>query len=113
MANISFAAPKNIAITAICIIGIVNVTQMINLIFSPMAKNLGTAYPLYFTLSAIISLACIAGLWCLKKWAALAYVAILICNQIVLVTMGLWEFTAVLLPIVIITILFKNLNKMT
>jgi len=101
------------AITAICVIGIINATQMLNLILSPMTKQLGTIYPVYFSLSVIISLACIAGLWFLKRWAALAYAAILIGNQIALLGMKLWEFTAVVMPIIIIVLLFKYFDKMS
>lgn len=46
------------AITAICVIGIINATQMLNLILSPITKQLGTIYPVYFSLSVIISLVC-------------------------------------------------------
>ncbi|TAL48072.1 MAG: hypothetical protein EPN89_07540 [Methylovulum sp.] len=101
------------AITAICVIGIINATQMLNLILSPMAKQLGAIYPVYFSLSVIISLVCIAGLWFLKRWAALAYTAILIGNQIALLSMKLWEFTAVVIPIIIIVLLFKHFDKMS
>ena len=101
------------AITAICVIGIINATQMLNLILSPMAKQLGAIYPVYFSLSVIISLVCIAGLWFLKRWAALAYTAILIGNQIALLSMKLWEFAAVVIPIIIIVLLFKHFDKMS
>jgi hypothetical protein len=59
---------KPLAVTAVCIIGLINASQMINLIISPLAKQLGEVYPAYFTVSAIISLICIAGLWFLKRW---------------------------------------------
>lgn len=101
------------AITAICVIGIINATQMLNLILSPMTRQLGAIYPVYFSLSVLISLACIVGLWFLKRWAALAYVAILICNQLALLGMKLWEFSAVVIPVIIILLLFKHFDKMT
>jgi len=104
---------KPLAITAICIIGIINAIQMINLVLSPMSKQAGSVYPLYFTLSVALSLACIAGLWLLKRWAALFYGAVLICNQIVLLMMGYWSFSAAIIPVVIIVLLIKYLDRMS
>jgi hypothetical protein len=104
---------RPLAITAICIIGVINATQMINLIMSPMAKQIGSVYPFYFTLSVAIGLACIGGLWFLKRWAALAYGALLICNQLVLLKMGFWEVSAAVIPVVIVLLLFKHLGKMS
>ena len=104
---------KPLAITAICIIGIINAIQMINLVLSPMSKQAGAVYPLYFTLSVALSLACIAGLWLLKRWAALFYGAVLICNQIVLLMMGYWSFSAAIIPVVIIVLLIKYLDRMS
>jgi len=104
---------KPLAITAICVIGIINATQLINLVLSPMAKQLGSVYPVYFFLSVIVSLICVAGLWFLKRWAALAYSVTLVCNQLVLQAMGLWEITAVVIPVVIIGFLYRYFDKMS
>jgi len=40
---------KPLVIIAICIIGIINAIQMINLVLSPMSKQVGAIYPLYFS----------------------------------------------------------------
>lgn len=104
---------RPLAITAICVIGIINATQMINLILSPMSKQIGAIYPFYFTLSVIVSLACIGGLWFLKRWAAFTYGAVLLCNQLVLLKMGYWEVSAAVIPVIIILLLFKHLDKMS
>jgi hypothetical protein len=103
---------KPLVISAICIIGVINAIQMLNLILSPMAKQAGAIYPLYFSASVLISLFCIAGLWLLKRWAALGYMALLICNQAVLLMMGYWELTAAIIPVAIILLLFKHWDKM-
>lgn len=103
---------KPFIITAICVIGLINAIQMVNLILSPMAKQAGAIYPLYFSGSVLISLACIAGLWLLKRWAALVYSAVLIVNQLVLLKMGYWELTAAIIPVAIILLLFKHRNQM-
>jgi hypothetical protein len=104
---------KPLIIAGVCVIGIINAVQMINLVFSPMSKQVGAIYPLYFSLSVFLSLVCIGGLWFLKRWAALTYGAVLICNQIVLMLMGYWELSAVIIPVVIILLMFKHLDRMS
>jgi hypothetical protein len=104
---------KPLVITAICVIGIINAIQMINLGFSPMSKQVGAIYPLYFSLSVVLSVVCIGGLWLLKRWAALLYGAVLICNQIVLLLMGYWELSAAIIPVVVILLMLKHLGRMS
>jgi hypothetical protein len=104
---------KPLVITAICVIGIINAIQMINLVLSPMSKQVGAIYPLYFALSVTLSLACIVGLWLLKRWAVFVYGSVLICNQIVLLLMGYWSLSAAIIPAVIIVLMFKHLSKMS
>lgn len=99
-------------ITAICVIGLINAIQMVNLVFSPMAKQVGAVYPLYFSGAVLLSLLCIAGLWLLKRWAAMVYSVLLIANQLVLAAMGFWEITAAIIPAAIIALLFKHLDQM-
>lgn len=105
-------SPEKLMIVTICIVGLINATQMINLIMSPMSKQIGGIYPVYFSVSVIASVICLAGLWFLKRWAALAYGIVLICNQLVLLNMGFWGFTSAIIPVVIIGLLFKCWDKM-
>jgi hypothetical protein len=104
---------KPLVITAICIIGIINAIQMINLVLSPMSKQVGAIYPLYFTVSVALSLACVGGLWLLKRWAALVYGAVLICNQVVLLLMGYWSLSAAIIPAAIIVLMLRHLDRMS
>lgn len=98
----------HLAIKAVCIIGLINATQMVNLIFSPMTKQIGSLFPSYFIFSVLISLVCLVGLWFLKKWAAVTYAIVLICNQGVLIMMGFWEVTALVMPALIIFLIYKS-----
>lgn len=104
---------KPLAITAICVIGLVNAVQMINLVFSPVSRHVGAIYPLYFSFAIVLSLVCIAGLWLLKRWAASLYAALLICNQIVLMAMGYWEVSAAVIPVIIVLLLVKHWDRMS
>ena len=113
MTELRWNPEKPLAITAICIIGIINAIQMINLVLSPISRQTGTIYPLYFALSVALSLVCIGGLWLLKRWVALAYGAVLMCNQLVLLLMGYWSLSAALIPAAIIFLMFKYLDRMS
>jgi hypothetical protein len=104
---------KPLVIIAICIIGIINAIQMINLVLSPMSKQVGAIYPLYFTLSVSLSLFCIGGLWLLKRWAALVFGTVLIYNQIVLLVVGYWTLSAAIIPAAIILLMFKYRDRMS
>jgi hypothetical protein len=112
MSEMRWNPEKPFAVIAICVIGFINAVQMLNLVLSPMAKQAGSIYPAYFAFSVLISLICILGLWLLKRWAALVYMALLVCNQAVLVKMGYWELTAAIIPVAIILLLFKHLDAM-
>ncbi len=103
---------NQLAIKAVCVIGFINATQMLNLIFSPMTKQLGAFFPVYFAMSVLISLCCLAGLWFLKRWAAILYAMVLVCNQAVLMMMGFWEITALIIPVAIIGLLYHNRGRM-
>lgn len=102
-----------LVISIICFIALINAAQLSYMAFSPVSKQMGSLYPTYFAFSAIVSLLSIVGMWSLKKWAALLYVAVLLSNQLVLVSMGLWEVSAALVPGVIIILLFNNREKMS
>lgn len=107
------AIESHLAIKAVCVIGFINATQMLNLIFSPVTKHISLIFPAYFAVAVLISLVCLAGLWLMKKWAAVTYAIILICNQIALIMMGFWEITALVIPAVIMAVLFKQRKNMT
>jgi hypothetical protein len=112
MTELRLNLSKPIALIAVCIIGLINATQLLNVLLSPMVKQLGVLYPVYFTASALISLACIVGLWFLRRWAAWAYGLVLLGNQLVLLSMGLWELSAMVVPVVIIGILLRYSDRL-
>ncbi len=113
MTNNPIKLQKPLVIMAICLIGFINATQLVFMVISPVSRQLGAFYPYYFALSALMSFISIVGLWYLKRWAALIYSIILISNQMVLLSMGLWEFSAVLIPLIILILLFKHKDEMT
>lgn len=101
------------SITVICIIGFLGALITVPLIFSPIAGQIGSWYPPYLAFSAVVGLACMIGLWKMKKWAAFLYTGFMILNQIVLLSMGVWNIFALLIPAAVIFFALKNLNKMS
>ncbi len=100
-------------IIAICFIGLINAMQLTFMIFTPVSKQFGSLYPFYFSMASILSFISIAGLWWLKKWAAYLYALVLLLNQLVLWNMGLWEMSAVIMPLIILVLLWQNKDKLT
>lgn len=102
-----FNPAKPIALTAVCIIGLVNAIQMLNALLAPMVKQLGAFYPWYFGAAGLLSIGCVMGLWFLQRWAAWAYGVVLLVNQAVLLSIGLWEPTSMVVPVVIIGVMLR------
>ena len=101
------------SITVICVIGFIGVLIAIPLIFSPIAQQIGAWYPPYLGFSAVVGLACMVGLWMMKKWAVYTYTGFVALNQVVLLGMGVWNIMALLIPAVVIFFALKNVPKMT
>lgn len=100
------------AITVICVIGFIGAAFTIPLIFSDIAGHIGSWYPPYLGLSAIIGFVCMVGLWQMKKWAAYTYTGFVGLNQIVLLIMGVWNIMALIIPAIVVGIALSHLNKM-
>lgn len=103
---------RPVAITIICILGFIGAALAIPLIFSDMARSIGTWYPLYLAFSVVIGLACMIGLWMMKKWSIIVYTAFFVVNQVVLLTKGLWDIFTLLIPAIVIAVGFSQFAKM-
>jgi len=100
------------AITVICVIGFIGATFNIPMIFSDIAGQIGSWYPPYLGLSAVLGLVCMIGLWKMKKWAAYTYTGFVALNQVVLLAMGVWNIMALIIPGIVIGIALAHVNKM-
>ncbi|MGB3493606.1 MAG: hypothetical protein WBA57_12815 [Elainellaceae cyanobacterium] len=101
------------SITVVCIIGFIGALLTVPLIFSPLVQQIGAWYPPYLGFSAVVGLACMVGLWMMKKWAAYTYIGFFALNQVVLLAMGSWNVMALLIPAIVIFFVLKNVSKMT
>ena len=110
--EISEKKDRPTAITVICVLGFIGGAIVIPMTFSKLARDIGSWYPPYLGLSGILGFICMLGLWNMKKWAVYIYTGFFIINQIVLMMMGLWSISAILMPGIVIGIAFSHLNKM-
>lgn len=103
---------RPLAITIVCIIGFLGALVAVPLIFSDLAKSIGSWYPFYLAISSIIGLACFVGFWKMKKLAVFIYIGFVGLNQIILLVTGNWNIGALLIPGVIISIALYYSKKM-
>ena len=103
---------RPIAITVICVLGFIGAALAIPVIFSDIAKQIGSWYPPYLAFSAVVGFVCMVGLWQMKKWAAYAYAGLFVLNQIILLAMGVWTVMALILPAIVVGIALSYVKKM-
>jgi len=100
------------SITFICVLGFIGAILTVQLVFSSVAQQIGAWYPPYLGLSALIGLACMIGLWLMRKWAVYTYAGFALINQVVLLVMGRWNIMALLIPAIVVFVGYKHLSKM-
>ncbi len=113
MTEISGRGKRPLSITIICALGFVGALIAVYLVFSPFAQQVGSWYQPYLGFSVIVGLACMIGLWLMKKWAAYTYTGFVIINQIILLIMGVWDIQALIIPGIVIIVALKNVPNMT
>ena len=106
-------AKRPIAITIICVVGFIGAVISVPLIFSSVAQSIGAWYPPYLAFCSVVGLACMVGLWMMKRWAVFLYTGLLVVNQVVLLAMGVWNPLALVLPLIVVVVAFMNLSKMS
>ena len=103
---------RPIAITIICIIGFIGAALTLPAFFTEVMHSLPPWYPWLLGVSAVIGLACMVGLWMMRKWAVYTYTAFAAINQVILIATGLWNPLALLLPAIVIAVMFGYLSRM-
>lgn len=103
---------RPVVITVICILGFIGAAVTIPMIFSDIAKAIGAWYPPYLAFTTVIGLACMVGLWMMKKWGIIVYAGFFAVNQVVLLTMGVWNVLSLIIPAIVIVIGLLQFSKM-
>lgn len=101
-----------ISITIICILGFIGGVLVIPVVFSPMAEYVAAWYPPYLGFTALVGFISLIGLWLMKKWGFYSYTGLTILNQIIALTMGIWNFMVLLIPLIVVVISFIHISKM-
>ena len=104
----SFERP--LAITIICIVGFIGAALSVPMIFSDIALQIGNWFPPYSGFVAAISFICMLGLWNTRRWAAHAYTALVIVNQLVLLLMNQWNMFTLIAQVVVVFITLYYLD---
>lgn len=112
MSETSGNPPRTLPITIICVLGFAGAGLALPLLFTGAARTVGEWYPPFLAVSCVIGLACMVGLWKMRRWAVCTYTLFVVFNQIVLLAMGAWKITALLFPVIFIAIMFSQLSKM-
>ena len=99
---------RPIAITVICILGFVGVGLSIPMIFSEIARQIGSWFPPYASFTATVSLICMVALWRSKKWGLYIYSALVLINQIVLITKEEWNIIILIFQAIVILIVLYH-----
>jgi len=104
--------PRPLAITIICIIGVIGALVTIPLIFTNIAGQLHPWYPPLLLFSTVVGAACLFGFWKMRRWAVYTYTAFCLVNQVVLLEMGQWNLLAIAPPLIAIVFGFMYLSRM-
>ena len=62
-------AGRPVFLSVLCIFGLFGCFLKTILVISPSVQSYGRWYAVYLSLSAVFMIACICGLWLMKKWA--------------------------------------------
>ncbi|WP_017730756.1 hypothetical protein [Nafulsella turpanensis] len=114
----TFKLPKNVErplpITIICILGLIGAVVSLPGILSgsPQIKELGEWFHYHLAISTIFGFCCFLGLWSMKRWALYLYSGILLINQIILLIVGLWNPSSLILPLLVVIFGVAYFHKM-
>ena len=97
-------AGRPVPITVICIVCAIGALFVIPILFSEAAGAIGAWYPPTLALSGIIGAACTVGFWFMRRWALYPYTAMFVANQILLLAMGIWTISALILPAIVVVV---------
>ena len=97
-------------ITVICILGFVGTALSIPMVFTEVARQIGSWFGPYAGFTAIANLICMIGLWHTKRWGLYGYTLLVVINQIVLATKGEWNMSVLIVQVAIVLIVLYHLQ---
>ena len=103
---------RPVIVTILCILGLVAAAANLPTIFSDAARSVGHWFPPFLTLSVIVTVVCMIGLWKMRRWAVLVYTGFALLSLVLGLTVGSWNLTAQLVRVAVIVIMFSQFGKM-
>ena len=101
---------RPIAITIICVLGFVGAGLSVPMVLSDVARQIGSWFLPYSGSVVAACLACMIGLWFIKRWAIYSYVCLVVLNQVVLITTNEWHILTLVTQGIIIIVILLNLE---
>ena len=90
--------------------GFIGTALSIPMVFSEIAKQIGSWFGPYAGFVTIANLICMIGFWRTRKWGLYAYSILVLMNQIVLITKGEWNLYVLIIQGAIILIALYHLQ---
>lgn len=121
MASDDLKPQRPLLITLMCVffaVGIISglagllIPSVYEQFVAPMLEQYPSWYRYLMMVNIFTSLACVVGLWLMKRWSVFLYVASAIVNQIAAVSMGEWIVSSLLMPAIVIAIMVKFYSDM-
>jgi len=103
---------RPLAISVLCVIGFIAAELSFVWFFSSDAAADGTWYPPYLAISSVLSLACLIGVWQMKRIAAYSYAVLFITNQPIMWLLGGWHLVGFIIPGLFTAIALYYSNRM-
>jgi glycerol-3-phosphate acyltransferase PlsY len=114
MVKQEMAPQRPVIITVICIIGFVGAGLSVLALaaWGILSRTIGAWYPPFLLVATGVGLACMLGMWQMRKWSVFLYTAFVVINQVVMIVFGVWNPMSLLIPLAVVIIGFTQLSKM-
>jgi hypothetical protein len=100
------------AITVLCIVEFISAAVGVIIIFTGFASKIAKWYPPLMALSTINQVICMIGAWKMKRWAVYLYICFFVFMQMIMISMGVWQITSVIMPVIVVSIFLNFFRKM-
>jgi hypothetical protein len=88
-------AGRPTVLSILCVLGLFGCFLKTIMVISPSVQNYGRWYAVYVSLSAVVMIACLCGLWLMKKWAFWSFLVYFIVNMWIYFEMGILNLKAI------------------
>lgn len=113
MTDLTSKTKRPSSITLISVFGVLGGLLSFYFLISIDIQKIGIWNFIFIIFGGIIFLACGIGFWLMKKWAVYTFAVFGIIDQIVLLVLGRWTIMALLIPVIVVYVGYRNLSKMS